>query len=111
MFGLLHAKIGADMVKKKYGFTREMQEAIKHHTVGNEYMSMLDKIVFVADKIDETREFDGVEELRELAMQDIDSCVLVILDEAIKKSINKGVLIHPNTVLARNYFMRKMMSE
>lgn len=86
-----------------------MQRAIRYHTVANENMSMLDKIVFVADKIDETREYEGVEELRKLAMQDIDTCVLSLLDYAIKKNINKGVLLHPDSILARNQFVLMKM--
>lgn len=102
--GLLHAKIGAD-ITKKYGFTEEMQKAILYHTTGHVDMDMLAKIVFVADKIEENREYEGVEELRELAMQDIDKCTLVILDQTIKKNIDKGALIHPDGIFARNQLL------
>ena len=47
---VLHGKIGADMVAKKYGFTKEMQDAIYYHSTGRVNMTMLDKIVFLADK-------------------------------------------------------------
>ncbi len=49
--GLLHAKIGADIAKKKFGFTEEMGKAICYHTTGGKNMSMLDKILFVSDAI------------------------------------------------------------
>lgn len=102
--GLLHAKIGAD-ITRKYGFTEEMQKAILYHTTGHFDMDLLAKIVFVADKIEENREYEGVENLRKLAMEDIDKCTLVILDYTIKKNIDKGVLIHPDGIFARNQLL------
>ncbi len=102
--GLLHAKIGAD-ITKKYGFTKEMQKAILYHTTGHVDMDLLAKIIFIADKIEENREYEGVEELRKLAMQNIDKCTLVILDYTIKKNIDKGVLIHPDGIFARNQLL------
>ena len=59
--GLLHAKIGADICKKKYGFSQDMQNAIKYHTVGNENMDLLAKIIFVADKIEDGRTYKAEE--------------------------------------------------
>lgn len=47
--GLLHAKIGADIAEKKFKFTSEMCRAIRLHTTGGENMSLLDKILLVAD--------------------------------------------------------------
>lgn len=102
--GLLHAKVGAD-ITKKYGFTKEMQKAILYHTTAHADMDLLAKIIFIADKIEENRSYDGVEELRELAMQDIDKCALVILNQTIKKNIDKGVLIHPDGIFARNQLL------
>lgn len=100
--GLLHAKIGADIVKKKYCFTEDMQNAIKYHTTAHPNMDLLAKIIFVADKIEENRSYEGVEEFRELSKQDIDKCILEMLDYAIKKNIDKGVLIHPDSIFTRN---------
>ena len=64
--GLLHAKIGADICKKKYNFTLEMQNAIKYHTVGNENMDLLAKIIFVADKTEEGRNYKKDEKNEQL---------------------------------------------
>ena len=52
--GLLHAKIGADIVKKKYGFSLDMQEAVKYHATANKNMDLLAKIIYVADKTEES---------------------------------------------------------
>lgn len=98
---LLHAKIGAHM-SKKYGFTEQMQNAIKYHTTGNPEMDELAKIIYVADKTEETRNYEEIEKIRELAMQNIDEAIIAILDHDIQKNINKKVLIHPDGVLLRN---------
>ena len=100
--GLLHGKIGAEIVKNEYNFSRDMLEAIKYHTTANIKMSMLDKIIFVSDKIEETRNYENINELRKLAENDIDECILEILSFSIKDNIEKGKLIHPNSILARN---------
>ena len=100
--GLLHAKIGADITKKKYNFTEDMQKAIKYHTVADPNMNLLEKIIFVADKIEENRSYEKVEELRKMAEINIDNCIIEILNYTIKENIDKGRLVHPNSVLTRN---------
>lgn len=100
--GLLHAKIGADITKNKYGFTKNMQNAIEYHTTTNPNMDLLAKIIFVSDKIEENRDYQGVEELRKAVENDIDEAILNILDYVIKDNIIKKKLIHPNSILTRN---------
>lgn len=105
--GLLHAKIGADIVKKKYNFTEDMQNAIKYHTTAHPDMDLLAKIIFVSDKVEKNRSYALVEEFRNIAEQDIDKCILEMLNYVIKKNIDKGVLIHPDSVYARNELLLK----
>lgn len=105
--GLLHAKIGADIAKNKYGFTEEMQNAIKYHTVTNPDMDLLAKIIFVSDKIEENREYEGVQELRRLAEIDIDECMLKILDYTIKENIDKEKLLYLDSIKTRNKIIMK----
>lgn len=106
--GLLHAKIGADICSKKYGFSVDMQNAIKYHTVGNLNMDLLSKIIFVADKIEEGRNYkdeDKSKDLklaREIAITNIDKALLFEIDCSIKYTIQKGKLIHPDSILIRN---------
>lgn len=100
--GLLHAKIGADIVKKKYGFTEDMQNAIKYHTTAHPDMNLLAKIIFVADKVEEGRSYERLEEFTELAKTDIDNCILSMLDYIINKNINDKKLIHPDSIFMRN---------
>lgn len=103
--GLLHAKIGADICKKKYNFTEEMQNAIKYHTTGNENMNILAKIIFVADKTEKNRKYEDLKTVRDLADEDLDNCILYILDYMLVDNVNKKKLIHPNSIKIRNKIM------
>lgn len=105
--GLLHAKIGADIAKNKYSFSEKMQNAIKYHTVTNSDMDLLAKIIFVSDKIEENREYEGVQELRRLAEIDIDECMLKILDYTIKENIDKEKLLYLDSIKTRNKIIMK----
>ena len=64
---VLHGIIGADIVAKKYGFTEQMQDAVRYHTTGRPNMTLLDKIIYVADKTEErTRNFKHLDILRDI---------------------------------------------
>lgn len=98
---LLHGKVGAIIVGEKYNFTKEMQDAICFHTTGRKDMTMLDKIIYVADKIEDNRQ-KVPDELKELATQNIDVVLKYFYTTAIEKAIRKDSLLHPLTVEARN---------
>ena len=106
--GLLHGKIGADICKKRYGFTTEMQNAIKYHTTGNEHMDKLAKVIFVADKIEENRKYKEAQKMekldvaRKLAKENLDMAVLFEIDESLEYTISKKELIHLDSILTRN---------
>ena len=111
--GLLHAKIGADICKKRYEFTKDMQNAIKYHTTGNANMDILAKIIFVADKIEDGRKYkdeehmESLEKARKIALQNLNEAVLYEIDESLVYTIRKKKLIHPDSIATRN----KMLSE
>ena len=101
---LLHGKIGANMVKEKYGLCQEIQNAILYHTTTDKNMDMLAKIIYVADKTEKNRkskEFD-IEYERKLANKDIDAAIIYILDGNIEEIIKKGKLVHPKAIETRN---------
>ena len=101
---LLHGKIGADIALKKYGFTNDMANAIKWHTTGRENMSMLEKIIYVADKTEENRKGTrfNLEKSRELSTQNIDETLIFLMNEFITYNVKNEWLIHPETIKARN---------
>ena len=110
--GLLHAKIGADICKKKYNFTIEMQNAIKYHTVGNENMDLLAKIIFVADKTEEGRNYKDeaknkqLQKVRELSKKNIDEALLYEIDSSLIYTIQKHKLVHTDSILTRNKLLK-----
>ena len=107
---LMHPKIGAVWVKEHYGFDSEIQDAIRLHTVTEPEMSDLAKIVFISDKVEESRQstdFD-IEYERKLSKKSLDKTIIAILDSNIKHMINESKVIHPNAVLTRNYLLKKI---
>ena len=107
---LLHGKIGADIAAKKYGFTEDMVNAIKWHTTGRENMSMLEKIIYVADKTEENRKGTrfNLEKSRELSTQNIDETLIFLMNEFITYNVKNEWLIHPETIIARNDLLLKI---
>lgn len=74
---LLHASLSAYFAKRDYKIEDEqILSAISSHTVGNPKMSSLDKIVYLADHIEQERSYNGVERVRELAYQNLDLAVI-----------------------------------
>lgn len=110
---ILHGKIGADIAKKKYGVSKEIQEAIEYHTTTNPNMTTLDKIVFVADKIELNRKsatYD-IESERELAKKDLDGAVIFIINSNITSLIQKDKLINEESIQTRNKLMIERMKK
>ncbi len=104
---LLHAYASAAMAQAMFGVDdREILNAITYHTTGKENMTLLEKIIFIADAADESRTYDKkIQEWRELAKKDIDAAILKVLDFNIIKVVNRGFVLHENTVKARNYLV------
>lgn len=101
--GLLHGPVGAEIAKREFGIEEaEILDTIRHHTTGCENMSLLGKIVYIADYISEDRKFPEAESLRKAAFEDLNAGVLMGMDITIKYIIAKGRLIHPETIKARN---------
>ena len=101
---LLHAYVGAYLIYEVYGVNdAAIAQAVWRHTVGGANMTALDKIVYYADMIEPSRSYPEVEHLRELARTvSLDEMMLVGLTASILFVAQKGGLIHPDTVTARN---------
>lgn len=83
---VLHGPCGAIVARDVYGINdEEVLDAIKYHVFGRADMSTLEKIIFIADAIEESREFPGVKRLRKIAKKDLDMAVLVSLDGTRQK--------------------------
>ncbi len=107
---ILHAPVSAIIAKNKYGINdEEVLSAIACHTTGKENMSLLDRIVFVSDLIEPNRKYTGVEEIRSAVNANFELGTIKVFDRAIMFVLEKGGLLHPNTVYARNSLLRELM--
>jgi len=104
---LLHSKTGAAIARNVFGVKEEICDAILWHTTGKPNMTLLEKIIYLADYIEPTRDFDGVEELRKAVYEDLDKGLLMGLEETVRDMEERGNPIHRNTLEARDYYMRK----
>ena len=103
---LLHAKTGAWVARDVYGEPEEVFQAIYWHTTGKADMTLLEKILYIADYMEPTRSFDGVERLRELAYRDLDQAVLAGCEMSIAEMAQRGLPVHYNTVEARDFLIK-----
>ena len=105
---LLHAPLAAKMAQAEFGIDDpEIMQAIILHTIGGLNMTLLDKIVYLADAIEPGRSYKGVEKIRKLAHVDLNKALLSALDQSICYIVKGGGLIHPATIAARNEILRK----
>lgn len=94
---LLHSKTGAALARHVYGMPDVIYDAIFCHTTGKPDMTLLDKIIYLADYMEPNRDFDGVEELRTLCFEDLDEALLLGLQMSVDDLNRRGLAIHPNT--------------
>ena len=102
---LLHSKTGACIARYVFGEPDEVYEAILWHTTGKADMTLLDKVLYMADYIEPNRDFEGVDRLRELAYTDLDRAMLLGVDATIREMEERGYLIHTNTLSARQWLL------
>ncbi|MEK5477200.1 bis(5'-nucleosyl)-tetraphosphatase (symmetrical) YqeK [Paenibacillus sp. FSL R5-0407] len=106
---LMHAEIGAFVAQRDYGIEDpEVLNAVRYHTSGRVGMTKLDKIVCLADYIEPGREFPGVEQIRDLAEHSLEEALVAGFDSTISFLLEKGKVIFPLTVLARNGLIQEI---
>lgn len=99
---LLHAKTGAGIAETVFGTDEEITSAIRWHTTGRAGMTLLEKVIYLADYIEPTRDFPGVGELRRTCYEDLDAGLLLGLEMTIREMEARGAPIHPKTLEARD---------
>ena len=103
---LLHAKTGAAIARDLFGVSDEIYWAIYWHTTGKADMTKLEKVIYLADYIEPSRDFPGVEKLRRAVHADLEHGLLMALEDSIEEMRQRGNPVHPNTVEARDYLLR-----
>ena len=107
---ILHAKVGAFLLAQgNLVKSPEIINAVAYHTLGSEDMSDLDKIIFLADMIEPERDYPAMQRLECLSYRNLDEAMLFGLESTIKYCIEKGRLIHPQTITSRNIFLKKTL--
>ena len=108
---LWHAHVGAWAAKTTYGIEdEEVLDAIRYHTSGRERMTLLDKIICLADYIEPGRDFPGVERIRALAEKSLEEALVAGFDSTIRHLLETGKRIYPLTVIARNALLAEIIS-
>ena len=103
----LHAMTGALVAERIFGENQEVVSAIRHHTTGKADMTLLEKIIYVADYMEPCRDFPGVEKLRELAYTDIDAALKLGLEMTLELLKKQGSEVSPASQAALNWLNGK----
>ena len=104
LHGLVGSIIAREIMEIRDG---DILNAIRYHTTGRKNMSILEKIIYIADYIEPLRIFNGVEELRNLSVVDLNAALIKSFDNTIKYVISQKQFLHIDTIDARNYLLSK----
>ena len=104
---LLHSKTGAAIARDVFGVEDAVYDAIWYHTTGKPDMTLLEKIIYLADYIEPSRDFDGVDTLRQAVYEDLDHGLLMGLSMTIQEMEEMGNPVHHLTRDARDYLLKR----
>ncbi|UFJ38895.1 bis(5'-nucleosyl)-tetraphosphatase (symmetrical) YqeK [Brevibacillus humidisoli] len=100
---LWHAFVGAIVIQRELEITDpDVLQAVRYHTTGRVGMSLLEKVVCLADYIEPNRSFPGVDEIRQRAQEDLDHALAFALGGTIQDLIERNKQVYPLTLLAYN---------
>jgi len=103
----VHALIGANMAKRQFGVTdKDVLNAIRRHAVGCEDMSLLCKIIFVADGIEPNRVGSDADDARNAAQSDLNKAMILVMT-TIKAYYLQGKPMHPSSIKMVNKYRSK----
>lgn len=107
---LLHAKLGAYLAMKKYDIVdQDILNAIKSHTTGRPEMTLLEKIIYIADYMEPGRtELPNMSEVRTLAFKNIDDCLYRILEDSLVYLKSRDLPIDIMTEKSYNYYKQEL---
>ncbi len=101
---LLHARTGAVAARELFGAPEEICEAIRWHTTGKPIMSSFEKIIYLADMIEPTRSFPGVDDLRKLALEDLNLAMCLALEQSVESIRQRGMPVFKDTLDACSWY-------
>ncbi len=106
---LFHGEIGAWLARHEFGVrSKAVLDAIANHTTGRPKMSKLEKVIYLADHLEEGRDYAGVDKLRRLAFKDMDRAIFESTSAAIGWLAHKGLPLYVPSVETRNYYLLEL---
>ena len=105
---LLHAPTGAAVAEREFGMSPDVVSAIRWHTTGRQDMTLLEKIMYMADYIEPNRDFEGVDALRKLAYEDLDRALLLGFQMSLDEVRSRGEEPHRCTVEAEQWYRQRI---
>ncbi|MDX8336463.1 bis(5'-nucleosyl)-tetraphosphatase (symmetrical) YqeK [Candidatus Cetobacterium colombiensis] len=107
---ILHSYAGTYIAKNKFNINdSDILNAIKYHTTGRKNMSLIEKIVYIADAIEPKRDYPHVKKIRELAFKNLDKAILVEVNNKIEYLVNENLVIHINSIEMRNWLLKNKL--
>lgn len=107
-----HGHIAAAILQNEYGvFDEDILNAVRYHSTGRADMSLLEKIIYLADLTEVGRTYRGVEEIRELTFQDLDDACILAFQEVIKFVEGQGVSVEEDTINALTFLKNQKPNE
>ncbi len=100
---VIHAFTGALVAETRFGENAEICDAIRWHTTARKDMSLLEKIIWIADLTEPGRSFDGVEHIRTLSYEDLGKALIKGFNTTISFLIERDRAIDINMIEARNF--------
>ncbi|MGI6705214.1 MAG: bis(5'-nucleosyl)-tetraphosphatase (symmetrical) YqeK [Clostridia bacterium] len=105
---LIHGALGAEIARERFEIQdKEILSAIAYHTTGKKNMTLLEKIIYLADLIEPGRDYPGVQEIRVKAMSDLDEALLAAFQSVISYVLANRNVLHPRTIYAWNDLLKE----
>ena len=104
----LHALTGSLVAERIFGENEKVVAAIECHTTGKGNMTMLEKIIYVADYMEPNRDFPGVDKLRHYAETDMDAALKLGLAMTLEHLKRQGAEVSPESRQALEYLNVKV---
>lgn len=96
---ILHGYSGARLCELVFGIEDEdILSAIRYHTTGKKNMNDIEKVVYLSDAIEDGREYEGVEKIRQLAKTSVDDAIILEIEYKLENLKKRKIEIHKNTL-------------